>query len=184
MHKVHKIMLGISIALVIVGFVCNIIAAVTVSVTTYVTPLIVYILILYYTFFCYKNPHGNMLKFLMLFFSASLITRMLVEFSLMNTVSLVFIPLSMIFIAYIAGRLDRINENRFYVVIVLLLLLYVSFATVSSTSTMNLKVYEYVAIFEPCIAWIAIIAAYFARYIEHKLAGLQDKPYRKKEPLD
>jgi len=184
MHKVHKVMLGIATALVIVGFICNIIAAVTVSATTYVTPLIVYILVLYYTFFCYKNPHGNMLKFVMLLFAGSLITRMLVEFSLNNTVSLVFLPLSMIFIAYIAGRLDRITENRFYVVIVLILLLYVSFTTVSVTRQYDLHFYEYVTMFEPCIAWIALVAGYFARYIEHKLAGLQDKPFRKHEPLD
>ena len=134
-------------------------------------------LILLYLFFGYKKPHGNMLRYLFFVFSiynAFLgIAGMAGEAEFITGCLSVFAAL---IIAYVAGRLDKINKNRFVLIFVglLLLALFVvdGFITGIPISTFP----EVFGQLTQLIAFTALSFAYTARYEQHKEAGLEDKP--------
>ncbi len=128
-----------------------------------------------YGFFLYKKPHGNMLKYTMLLlaafmvFNAALCLKNRYNSSLVHILRL-FIPC---IICYVAGRLNRIEQNKYLL----------TFATVATLVLDIIPVILCIGnfnaswlfrIFWDVIILITLMIAYFTRYKEHKEAGLQD----------
>ena len=78
-----------------------------------------------------------------------------------------------VLIAYMSGRLNRIDQNRiimivvgvlFAISIVMMGIIHEEFSWVSFIRSLSLP-----------ICWAALCLAYTARFEEHKIAGLEDK---------
>ena len=136
-------------------------------------------LIFYYAISNFKVSHGNLLKYLFIAFSVMTFFGIIMgdpkdavaseNVFLCQTLRGIVVIVS----AYIAGRLDRIKENSYLIIICALILL--------GTSIYNAVVYNltsFVQIIFICnffILWVDLMIAYILRYKEHKEAGLADK---------
>lgn len=135
-----------------------------------------YIIILYYGFYGYKTPHGNLLKYIMLFFALLLVNEVALEAGgkYPNLVSeTILLPttitgLCIVFISYIAGRLDRFNENIYIFTTVLVLLVIRAFLMSQYRTIMFSN-------FSDVIIWFDINCVYALRYKQHRQAGLESK---------
>lgn len=74
--------------------------------------LIICFPIVYYALVGYKKPHGNILKYTMIFFGFSLLLN-IHNGLILGVKSIVWIcAISMLLIGYISGRLHKFNQNR------------------------------------------------------------------------
>ncbi len=127
-----------------------------------------------YGFFLYKKPHGNMLKFAMLLFSFTGI--------LSNCIYLAYAPVAYDYaiilgytvLFYVAGRLNRIEQNRFILPVLLVMLIIKSVILVNAFHPETFV--GFLSNFCQPITLLTLCCAYFTRYQEHKEAGLQDAP--------
>ena len=133
-----------------------------------------YILILYYVFYGYKKPHGNLLKYIMLFFALLLVNEIALEAGdkYPNLVSeKIVLPITIsgiciVMISYISGRLDRFNKNIYLFTAVLVLLVLRAFLMSHYRTIMFSD-------FSDAIIWFDINCAYALRYKQHKQVGQQ-----------
>jgi len=155
------------------------------------------VLILYYNFLGYKKPHGNMLRYGFLLFGSFLIIRIAAD----NTFSVgtLIITVAGIMSVYMSGRLNKIEKNKYLVVVVLILLVVhiiikeihigpvlfseniVADALTAAPEMVGAKPDGITGV---CLIlrslgivfqWIALSLAYISRYKAHKEAGLLDK---------
>lgn len=132
------------------------------------------VFILLYVFFGYKKPHGNMMRLVFFAYAISLALQGTVEIAggsyYVAGDLLIFAAL---LIAYVAGRLNKIEKNIFILILVGLLLLAretILFVTVP-------VLFGFLSIFgriTRIIIFATLSFAYIARYEEHKAAGLED----------
>jgi len=135
--------------------------------------VIMYLLIAAYTFIGYKKPHGNMLKYLYLLYACSLLAS-LASNVIYGTVLYALLTATVILIVgYIAGRLDRIGQNRILMLVVLVIELYIYGVAVM---VFKPSLFGALGVVSPLIMWIDLCVAYLTRYKLHKLAGLVDEP--------
>jgi len=132
-----------------------------------------YALIAVYAFIGYKKPHGNLLKAVMLIYDFMLITQMLTAAEYKNIEQIIIFSLVMMMIAYIAGRLNRIDQNKILIPVVAILLGYLYIKILMNGVY---PLYVYPIIITPFVIWFVLGCAYFVRYKEHKEAGLMDAP--------
>ena len=132
-------------------------------------------IILLYAFFGYKKPHGNMLKYAFFVFAGYVALQGTVVLAAESALVLGGLTvLSGLIIAYVAGRLHKIEKNTFLLLFAGLLLLareIVGFAT----SFVVPDVSVIIGTVTPIVTFAALSFAYVARYEEHKAAGLADK---------
>ena len=136
--------------------------------------LVLYLLTAFYALFGYKKPHGNLLKFVFFVFAITLVLNGIggVDTSVVSLIVATFACLSALLLTYVAGRLHKVEQNRFLLVVTGALLLvsqilpsfYIpfNFAPIGNALT-------------PLIVLLTLGFAYTARYEEHKAAGLADK---------
>ncbi len=130
--------------------------------------------VLYYVLFGYKRPHGNMLRYVMLLFALSLALELIILISAFTQFNLALSVAKALCIPYIAGRLNKIEQNKVLMPLVLILFLIdAMYYCVIIKSQSFIDCYR---IFGQAIEWFAISAAYFVRYKEHREAGLADAP--------
>ena len=134
-----------------------------------------FVLIAYYAVANFKIPHGNLLKYLFLAFSAMAFVGILTTG--LSGGKLYFYQIARGFViitsAYIAGRLDRIKQNTIIIIIDAILL----FAT-SLENIVDWGITEFTPILffsNFFIMWLDLMIAYLFRYHSHKEAGLADK---------
>ena len=135
-----------------------------------------YILILYYGVYGYKTPHGNLLKYLMIFLALLLVNETALEAgskypNLASETVLLSVSITgicIIIISYMSGRLDRFNKNIYLFTIVLILLI-VRAIMMSQNRTIMFSD------FSDVIIWFDINCAYALRYTQHKQAGLESE---------
>ena len=174
MEKKYKIGLWIDIVLTLVVLVAEIMCALQGNYTVgSIVDIAVACLIIYYAVSGYKKPHGNLLKQIMLLFGLSLVFQMNLAIMYDNKTTVVFVPVTMMLIAYIAGRLDRLKENRILMVIVVLNLAHCSFSSIVKGGGNGGFAINHAVLF-PLVIWITLCGAYYTRYIQHKEAGLKD----------
>ena len=133
-----------------------------------------YILILFYALYGYKIPHGNLLKYIMLFFALLIVNEIALEAggkypnldSQVILLPTVIAGICTVIISYIAGRLDRFNQNIYLFTVVLILLIVRAFL-MSQYRTIMFSNYS------DLIIWYDINCAYALRFRRHKEAGLQ-----------
>ena len=79
--------------------------------------------------------------------------------------------LAAVFIAYIAGRLNKVSKNIVWAVVITVLLLIKSFWPIED----NLSVYALFVLDRtmPLFMWATVAFIYFFRYKEHKQAGIE-----------
>jgi len=198
LKKAINIIIALLLALALVFHVTQIIFArgYLPVIISEVTTIALCILILYYNFFGYKKPHGNLLKYIFLIFGFALIISTFfnggVELS-----GLIYTMIGTI-VVYMSGRLNKIEKNRKLAVVVLILFtvlviisvfrIDVSFETAHNAAVEMPQMYpsgkqemqpksllSILGTFTTPLQWIALSLAYISRYKEHKEAGLLDK---------
>jgi len=131
-----------------------------------------------YGFWFYKKPHGNMLKFAMLIFAltttitscCSMVSKGVVNHQIIKIIALLIV-------CYCAGRLNRIDQNKYLMSILCLVFLGLSIYTVIGTiMDQSITFASTIRHFSYTINYITLMIAYFVRYKEHKEAGLLDSP--------
>jgi len=177
--KTSKNILLIIMGVLILASIAITICSITWSPVLCGLALVVLVFVALYGFVLYKKPHGNMLKYAMLLFAAVYIISAIiiasqgdgiVAFSIIGTLAA-----SAIF--YGAGRLNRIEQNKFVFVIAdiifFVLELFTAITCPTGSFTGTFVLFNYFIIFT------TLIIAYFVRYKEHREAGLNDAPKKK-----
>ena len=136
--------------------------------------LLTAVMILVYSFWGYKTPHGNMLRTIMFVFGILVLARIVlptrpVDNEVIKKITSGCFGLAAMLIAFISGRLDRYEQNRILMVIVGILLLAPVVMTLLSFSSFVLM--RCISVSTMLFCWAAIGFAYTARYEGHKLAG-------------
>lgn len=137
--------------------------------------LIVLIFVALYGFVLYKKPHGNLLKIAMLLFAAVyIVSAILIASQGIGIVALSIIgTLAASAIIYGAGRLNRIEQNKYIFVVADIIFfaleLYTAITCPAGSFVGTFVFFNYFIIFT------TLLIAYFVRYKEHKEAGLTDK---------
>lgn len=133
------------------------------------------VIILLYVFFGYKKPHGNMLKFVYFMFAISLALQGTLEIASNGHYAIGDLcVLVALLIAYVAGRLHKIEKNKFTLILVGLLIL-AKTIVVFLTSPIPFVFLIIFGQITPIIIFATLCFAYAARFEEHKAAGLEDK---------
>lgn len=137
--------------------------------------LVIYSLTAFYALFGYKKTHGNLLKYLFIIFALSLILNVCFGNVAANTIGMISAActcLAALILVYVSGRLNRIEQNRFLLLIAGILLLATTILPIIMDG-FNIN-----GFFNACSSQIMILTlgfAYTARFEEHKAAGLEDK---------
>ena len=131
-----------------------------------------------YVFWLYKIPHGNMLKYAMLLSALSIVVHSVSAIYQHGDMPVEVFPpiLAACLLFYVAGRLNRIEQNKYLLPIIVIVLLVSCIIewTHISTNTVNM-VSKYLKVPRHFISVLTLMIAYFVRYKEHKEAGLIDK---------
>ena len=182
----------ITAVLLLAGIVVTIIFANRAPLVKTITLIIGYLLALYYAFWGYKTPHGNLLRYLIISYAFLLAlgseSRLFASARRERPVDVtnaegqlrrgargltaykgLLTSVGLILMSYIAGRLNKYKQNKILIPIVLVILFVRSF--VSRTFRIQVVMTD----LSYFILWIGIACAYFARYDAHKEAGLLDK---------
>jgi len=133
-----------------------------------------------YGFWFYKKPHGNMLKYAMLLSALSIVVSTIWSvFQWDEPFIEIFLPIfASCLMFYVAGRLNRIDQNKYLLPIIAAILFstcvidWISFCV----ATRTIKLIRYLAVPNQFITLLTLMIAYFVRYKEHKEAGLADAP--------
>ena len=135
-----------------------------------------FVLAAFYACCGYKKPHGNLMRYLLLFYAASLGAMLVIRADtqgvLYNSTYVAVIILS----TYMAGRLNKYQQN----VIISLIILAIKFVNVYPGMSVRIghSGFTFVNFFGsigPVVIWLAIAASYLIRFKPHKEAGLADK---------
>ena len=190
-NKKDNIFMFITAALLIAGIIITIVFANRAPLVKTITLIIGYLLVLYYVFWGYKTPHGNLLRNLILTYAVLLAigserrlfstarperpvdvnatdatrraTRGISAYKGLIT------SIAFVFMGFIAGRLNKYKQNKILIPVVLVLLFVRSFVT------SNIRIQAVMTDLSYFILWVGIACAYFSRYDAHKEAGLLDK---------
>ena len=134
------------------------------------------VIIMLYAFFGYRKPHGNMLKFVFFAYAISLALQGTVDIAAKSLyISGDLCILAGLLVAFVAGRLHKIEKNKFILIFVGLLLLakeIIFFVTVPVSFVFLRKLFSRIT---PIIIFAVLSFAYAARFEEHKAAGLAGK---------
>ena len=134
-----------------------------------------YIFLLYYCFKGYQKPHGNMIQILMLILAVYVASTTVVtgnRWAFTSWVTLLASNLAAVFMGFMAGRLNKIEESRYTAALVSILLFVRCLWFLENLNMTGAPVVLFVL--DRCLAllmWIALVLIYFFRYEEHKKAG-------------
>jgi len=173
--KTKNVLLAIMGVLIVAEIViCIVIAQSNVLVIDILMRLVSLLFTTLYGFWLYKKPHGNMLKCAMLIFA--IVSILASSKTLMTGKSYHIVKLlASAAVCYCAGRLNRIDQNKYLMPIIGVAFLAVSFYGVYLSIVNN---YATAVIIASCfiftINYFTLMIAYFVRYDEHKEAGLID----------
>ena len=130
----------------------------------------------YYAVCGYKKPHGNLMRYLLLFYALTLgvmlVMRAETQGPLYNSTYIAIILLS----TYMAGRLNKYTQN----IVICLIILVLKFVDVYPmiSPLIQYSGFSFVNFFGsigPITVWLAIAAGYIIRFRLHKDAGLADE---------
>lgn len=174
--------LVIAIVLGILGlFVCAsqlvITAIAGLNVTVSVLGVIAYLVVLIYAISAYKKPHGNLLKYVLLIYATVLALS-----TVTNLVQMMVAPIAAIFmilciapVSFMAGRLNRLDENKIIMILTGILLLASAILEAASLEILAGRSFEifigYASTFAKFVLWIVICFIYVGRYEQHTEAG-------------
>ena len=138
--------------------------------------LIVSLIIIWYALIGYKQPHGNSLRFAYFIFSLATGLRAIANSTVSEQyVKGVLLLVAALILAYISGRLNRIEKNKNLLILVGILFLadiIMCFIGARSTTPTLFRVIDDLT---PMAFLFAFGLTYIARYEQHKEAGLEEK---------
>ena len=173
----------------VAGIVCSIIGSIQRMGFLYITPgfvakVIMFIAVAYYALIGFRKPHGNLLRAVFILMSLTCLNGVIDSSSCMRlykgdeaklqTVIIGLDGISILLIAYVGGRLDKIKKNIIPLVLITLAQLVKSILFITLHGSWLEPMYI-IWNFSTCILWFDIAFAYILRYKEHKEAGLLDK---------
>ena len=141
------------------------------------------LIVILYAVVGYKKPHGNMLKTLFFIFAVYLLAIASIDFMGRSSeyIQNGLVAMAALIVAYISGRLNKLEKNRILLVIagaLLFIKVIMGFWAVpphaenAGFAVMVMPVIRQAALL---IDLAALGFAYTARFEEHKAAGLEDK---------
>jgi len=136
-----------------------------------------HLFVIYYVLYGYRKPHGNLLRYTMLLFGLTIGINLVLFGKGCSMLNFALPVAELLLIPYIAGRLNKVEQNK--VLVPFVLILFIIDAVSFCLSFEWQSVIFYCSAFGQAIEWFAISAAYFVRYREHKEAGLADAPKTK-----
>ena len=187
LSKTNKLGLIVSIVLSAIVLLCSIqgiIESIQIGkiIPTVVCNLAIIALTQYYVFFGYKKPHGNLLKTTYFCFAVYLTIHAYLDNSLVGPgiykykeVVSCFMIFAALIIAFVSGRLNKIDKNKKLLIVAGLLM---SVDTILHIITMNNEhviISKMISYFNPLIIFAVLRFVYTIRYEEHIDAGLEDK---------
>jgi len=139
--------------------------------------LLIYALIVIYFLFVYKRPHTNFLKYTIFIFVLITAYNGLAYQTISKAQSYTLILISIIF-AYVSGRLNRYNKNRWLLLFGFVLLLgstiysvvNVSSEVIANYSSLEKSLY-YWSYFSTLLQYVSLSLAYLARCYKHVKLG-------------
>lgn len=172
-----NILLAIMGVLILAELICGILTLGEGGLFIEISSLISLAFIALYGFWLYKKPHGNMLKYAMLILAVSqiLIAISCVDIGVGNAYGCTALVFSSAILVYVAGRLNRIEQNKYLLLIAFAIQFVCDLLDVISCADQFTFVYKCVSFSIP-VATLTLMIAYFVRYKEHKEAGLMDAP--------
>lgn len=186
----EAILLCFVMLLTIAGFAISVIKIFNgIDVTREFFTLLLYIFIIYYSCYYYTKPHGNLFKWMMLFYGAVLFVNfadVMVKAEVTSPIVYVICGGVISLVGYFAGRLGKGNENKPLGIIILILIIAIEAFVLHNYSiylvTLNASGSAYflsiVSVLSAVIQWIDLISAYFVRFRLHKDSGIEaDEDY-------
>jgi len=175
MEKKHNVAIILNIVIVSAGLICQIAAVTRTSeIAVPVLGTAMYLLICFYAIWGYRKPHGNLLRYLMLVFDATLLIALYFCLSYYNEITIAVNAFTIALVAYMAGRLNKVKQNIIIVIFVLLLFCYSSNAMLIYTKEQmgsSITIVDKISMYAPVLMWLSLSLAYFTRYLQHKEAG-------------
>lgn len=130
----------------------------------------------YYALIGYKKPHGNSFKYLILFYVALSCFLQIYQASLYPLSVSIFGMIKLIALAYVSGRLNRIEQNKYILGAILLIDLGFDVYNLDFYISINLlNINTFFSSISSLLFSSTIALAYFTRYTLHKEAGFEDK---------
>lgn len=180
MKKSHTIGLVVCIILMVLQVVSQIMQLTTaVDFQTAASPITFLILIVgfgYYALFGYKKPHGNMLRYLFLFYVICSCYFLLSYVQVYPFYVNAFGIAKIVAFSYIAGRLDKVNKNKYILRALILTDICFDIYNIYTFEVLGLLNFTtLVGSISSLLFTLTVTLAYVIRYDLHKEAGLVDK---------
>jgi hypothetical protein len=135
-----------------------------------------YVFLLYYCLKGYQKPHGNMIQILMLILAVYVASTTVVADNrwggFTSWITLLASNLAAVFMGYMAGRLNKLEENRYTAALVSILLFVRCLWFLENMNMSGAGIVLF--ILDRCLAllmWIALVLIYSFRYKAHREAG-------------
>jgi hypothetical protein len=131
--------------------------------------------LLYYCLKGYRKPHGNMIQILMLILAVYVASTTVAadsRWGVYSRITLLASNLAAVFMGYMAGRLNKIEENKYTAALVTILLCIRCVWFLENLDMAGGQIVLFVL--DRCLAllmWAALVIIYFFRFKEHKKAG-------------
>ena len=172
--NLHRLIVAI---VALVGLAVSIISFVwrlnnSLSIRSFALAAVYYGFVFFYGIYGYKKPHGNMIRYLLLILAVYIAYSITIMVERWDISGMIFTAsnLAAVFIAYMAGRLNKYKKNIAVAVVVTILLLIKTFWPIDA----NLGVYTFFVLDRtmPIFMWATVMFIYFFRYFEHRQAGI------------
>lgn len=171
----RKLGIGACAVLTLMGLVSSLYGIIIRKYIVCAADVAVFAMLVYYAVLGYRKPHGNLLRYAMLLYSASLLfylNQIIMMSGGKAQPSAVICILAMMTVVYVSGRLNKFEKNKYLMPLVFLFLGAV-FA-ISIKRRVNPGFFSIAGSLCPVIEWADICLAYFLRYREHRDAGLRE----------
>jgi len=170
-ENIHTLSIILEALLLIAGFIYHIYSVISnaevydanqsiSNILIILVPVLVYLVVAFYSFKGYSVAHSNVLRNIMFFFGLSIAV---LSCATNDATCNYILPVAAVIVTYISGRLGRLKKNVPLMLLVLFLLLGHLFTCKDFSSSLNLV-----------IQWFVITNSYLSRYSDHKLAGSND----------
>ena len=181
-EKKYELKTGEAIALIVIfllnvlWFVCNLLTFSGDISIQFLISTFMFADAAFYTYYGYKKPHGNNMRYLLLLQAISIAVLVVVNGTTQPAFLTVNYLTSIILVAYMAGRLEHYKQNIVISVIVLISKLISTFYYIDVWSKAGTLTFtNAVSCFGSTLIWLLIVSGYIIRFKLHKEAGLEDK---------
>ena len=135
-----------------------------------------FVIAAFYACYAYKKPHGNLMRYLLLLYAASVAGFLVTSGKTIPMYLSINYAAIIILSTYMAGRLERYKQNVIISALILVgncITTYYLFDIFADLGTLTF--FNAVSSIGAITVWLAIAAGYIIRFKLHKEAGLTDK---------